>query len=320
MISRTISQCLIFSLPLILITIEVKASNINLQKVDANTAVLLMMPLNDPHPGRVAPSPNCPIFVISGSTEKRAVKIKNNSPVVTAYNIVALNLWPDVTQDASNCAQVAPFQTCTIFLTAGSQTHPPMQINFQGANTTIMSTFISVAPALVIGQAWQGGLVYSINPDGASGQVAAATLAEGNIVWDPLNGTTIFGALDPDNGKANSVAIVNQLSTVEGQALRDYAAGSCVLFSTNDRCSTYQDWYLPAVNQMSELMNSGVDSNIFIGSDTRFWTSTQSDVPTDAFSNYLNPPVSIESTSKIDDMVSSLCVRDFSYDGSLDGS
>lgn len=288
------------------------------QRLDDHTAGLSFIQIDAQGRRQLDPTVTCPIFLVAGSHAKRAIQIKNTSPLVTASKITAKNLWEGVVQDASNCLRVPPQQTCTIYLTAGSQTQPSTQIDFSGTNTTTVSTFINVIPPLTVGQSWSGGLIYSINPDGSSGQVAATSLAATVIFWDPMNGSTITGAEDFNNGSANTDAIVNQLNTKEGQPLDSFAAGSCVLYTNFDSCSTYGEWYLPALNQLTTLMQSGVDSHIFIGADTRFWTSTQSlAAPTEAYSNYLDLVVLIESSPKNKAMVAPLCVRNFSYNENL---
>lgn len=285
------------------------------ESTDLKTAALSLIRTNQPGQSSFDPSASCPVFLVAESTTQRAIRINNNSLFVTALNIQATNLWSDVTQDASNCTSVPPQSACTIYLTAGNQTHPSTQINFSGTNTTTVSIFMNVIAPLAVGQAWRGGLIYSINPDGSSGQIAATRLAGNSSTndWDPNAGPTIEGALDLNNGKANTQAIVNQLNGIEGQALNNFAAGLCVLYTASDNCGTYTGWYLPAANQLKQLMESNVDSNIFDGSDIRFWTSTQSIVATEAYSNYYIPPVTIESTLKNRSQVGSVCIRDFSY-------
>lgn len=295
------------------------------EQVDLNTAAISFVHVNQA--AQITPEPTnvCPVFLISSSTALRAIHISNNSPFVNATNIRAKIPWEDVKQDAHECVSVPPGGTCNIYFKAGSQIHPSTQIDFSGDNTSKISTFLSVLKPLAIGDPWRGGLIYSINQDGSSGQVAATGLADGEDFWDPNVGTTIIGALDFGNGKANSAAIIHQLHDLQGQSRDNFAAGACFNYQSKDSCNTYVDWYLPAAYQLQQLMESNVDFDIFFGADTRFWTSTQSHInPTEAYSNYYlpfsvppNPKVSIESDPKNASHVVPLCIRDFSYDADL---
>jgi hypothetical protein len=74
--------------------------------------------------------------------------ITNNSTSITAQNVQAVlpASWTDVTQDASNCAAIAPNgSTCQLQFTPGATTHGAAQVSIAGSNTTQATAQLSVS-------------------------------------------------------------------------------------------------------------------------------------------------------------------------------
>jgi len=281
----------------------------------------------------------CPVNLIAGTAVQFPITIANNSTTVTAYNIQASNLPAGVTQDASACAVLSPGKSCTILLTAGATAQSTVLVNIQGSNTTTLSILIDVVPALSPtvqegaetppNQAWQGGTIYNINSDGSSGQIVAnslsvtgmnATPPQPGLIW---GNNTLIGpnAESMSDGQSNTTAIVNELTTVQGLPLTSYAAGLCTTYTVTDSCGiTYNDWYLPSVDEMTTLYNSYTNSGILacsstLGNGAEVWSSTEID-PLNAYQvSFMcggsSPTPGILLKSSLDPAV--ICIRQFSY-------
>lgn len=90
----------------------------------------------------------CTLTLIAGTGTPVFLTITNQSSRTTARNIRAI-LPPslsDVVQDASDCAQLLPLQSCQIALTPGNTVHPLTAVRVRGDNTANYDVFIQVVP------------------------------------------------------------------------------------------------------------------------------------------------------------------------------
>ena len=127
-----------------------------------------------------------------------------------------------------------------------------------------------------IGELFGGGIVVSVwKTNGEEhGLIASLTDLVQNIFWTKeAFQTTLIGptAQSPQDGLANTNAIVAQAG-----AGTDYAAGLCRAYNAGG----FNDWYLPAINELKQCYNSLQIVNEVLGINNSFmpspyWTSTE---------------------------------------------
>lgn len=124
---------------------------------------------------------------------------------------------------------------------------------------------------LEVGDPYQGGIIFEVDGTGIHGKIAATADVGTAITWG-CEGTAITsgnGAESTTDGSANTAAIMTDC----GEA--GSAAELCDSYSVVDGGDTYDDWYLPAEDEMLTLYSERVAVGGFNGSDY-YWTSTES--------------------------------------------
>ena len=124
---------------------------------------------------------------------------------------------------------------------------------------------------LEVGDAYQGGIVFEVNADGRSGKIAA-TADQGTADWgcqnDPINSGN--GADSRTDGAANTAAILTDCTDP------GIAAEICNNFSVVDNGVTYDDWYLPAIDELLAMYAERVAIGGFnTASGDRYYSSTE---------------------------------------------
>lgn len=119
-------------------------------------------------------------------------------------------------------------------------------------------------PTYTIGEYAQGGVIFWLTPDGAHGLVASIVDMPGgapmDLQWTPMDdtiGATANGiAFGLDSmgkittpGKINTDLIVTQYG-----AGTTYAAGACAAYSVTIGSDTYDNWYLPCLDELGLMM------------------------------------------------------------------
>ena len=93
-----------------------------------------------------------------GSTTPLTITVTlNPNNLINDYNVQATLpvSWINVVQDASNCATIAPGESCTLKFTSTTP-YEPDQITISGKNTkNLANTFLAFRQ--------EGGLVFSVN-------------------------------------------------------------------------------------------------------------------------------------------------------------
>ena len=120
-----------------------------------------------------------------------------------------------------------------------------------------------------VGDYAEGGVVFWVSPDGLNVKVIS-TEEIPISVWSNVNNAS--GAISNSNGLQNSLDIVDQMGHTNS------AAKKCLDIVNNG----HKDWYLPAFNELTELLNNHIliNSTIVANLGDRieaggFWTSTE---------------------------------------------
>ena len=199
--------------------------------------------------------------------------VTNTGIANAAYNVHAILPagWTAVTQDASNCASIAPNGgTCALTFTSTAPYVAQGNISITGDN-------ITAPPATALAFTVGGYLVFSVDSLTSASVIDTADLAA--VQWGTEGIET--GATDLTNGASNTNAIVNTAGVAPSAAI------NCN--SSTSGGATTGTWYLPAICQ---LAGSGggvcptalpnIDSNLFqLGfaglnaSPDWYWSSTE---------------------------------------------
>jgi hypothetical protein len=183
-----------------------------------------------------------------------SLTVTNQSSTETAVNIVSsfngTALAGNVAETGNTCASVAPGASCTLTFTPGSNVVPQTTFPIAGTNTQTATADLRIR-GLQIGDNFAGGIVFLVPSGGLPGKVAST--AQGAVPWDD-NPTPPFvsigvSAQSITDGAANTAAIVATLG-----ARTTYAAGYCDAYSIVIGGVTYDDWYLPANNELTALL------------------------------------------------------------------
>lgn len=255
---------------------------------------------------------NSPL-VLNTNGATGTLTITNLSSTITATNITssftgtALN--GNVTESGNTCASLAPNASCTLTYTPGGTVVAQTDFPISGSNTDTVLGAIQIE-SLSIGTDFGGGKVACLTSGGGSSNLIAATSdTRRNLIWQqvPLFAT---GATSATNGATNTSTIVAAI----GQSPA-YAAPRCAAYQIdsagNIPCRSgytcYNDWYLPASNELGCLYQNQAAVGGFSGS--LYWASTEQNKNSSkslSFSNGSSP-----AKNKVDYQLSVRCVRSF---------
>jgi trimeric autotransporter adhesin len=207
-----------------------------------------------------------------------------NTGIYAAYNVYAVlpGGWSGVTQDASNCAVLAPANTCILTFTS---TTPYVA---QG-NISITADNITSAPTTALAFTLDGYLVFSV-PTASTALVLADSDASSTTFWsatfDDIAGITDTSTAPPCNGATDGACDSVQIEAYYGTPYANYAAGLCdEITSDNSGTVPMGTWYLPAICEWGSAGAScpsglaNIDTNLvqlgFGGLTTLYWSSTE---------------------------------------------
>jgi trimeric autotransporter adhesin len=210
-----------------------------------------------------------------------------NTGMYTAYHVSAMlpGGWSGVTQDASNCAVLAPNGgTCTLTFTSTAPYVAQGNISINGDNITSPPT---IALAFTI----DGYLVFYVPTASTAIVVADSDASSPNswsVTFSNIAGITDSSTAPPCNGATDGACDSGQIEAYYGTPYTNYAAGLCdEITSDNSGTVTIGTWYLPAI---CELGGSGqgascsaglanIDTNLvqlgFGGLNGLYWSSTE---------------------------------------------
>jgi hypothetical protein len=119
-----------------------------------------------------------------------------------------------------------------------------------------------------LGDDYQGGVVIKLSDNSLNGVVASKFDLTGGTLgmykYGAYNGN--YGAYSMDDGLSNSLKF-------EGKFDSNYAANACLKIEYNG----YNDWYLPALNELLLFENFRTALNFPIRGGGTFWSSTESE-------------------------------------------
>jgi hypothetical protein len=126
-----------------------------------------------------------------------------------------------------------------------------------------------------IGELYQGGIIVSVwKVNGVEhGLIASLTDISASAVWSNVNALIGASAQSPQDGMANTNAIIAQAGQITSAArlCRNYYGGG------------FTDWYLPAVWELNQCFYSALITNTILGdtsgfkfnSNITYWSSTE---------------------------------------------
>ena len=143
--------------------------------------------------------------------------------------------------------------------------------NSAGRDTSAAATLtVNRAPVAVIGQSYQGGIVFYMDSTGQHGLIAATSDLSTGAAWG-CDGTAIGGtAAGLGSGAANTAAIIGDCST----------AGIAARLCSDLSSGGYSDWYLPSEEELDLLYDRKNSVGGFSG--LVYWGSTEHNATTAA--------------------------------------
>jgi len=132
---------------------------------------------------------------------------------------------------------------------------------------TMLSCKPELEPKLKVGQKYQGGIIAYIDATGEHGLIAALEDQSTGMVW--WNGSSILtgAALTAiGTGKSNTDVIV------AAQGAGNYAANLCKSLNMGG----YSDWFLPSLDELSELFKNKIEIGGFdLSYDGKYVSSSE---------------------------------------------
>lgn len=188
-------------------------------------------------------------------------------------------------------------------------------IDTPAGGATLANGYTYVATA--VGQASGGGTIACLNGLPHNNLIAATADNSADIEWGGVGIEVGAGAQDEIDGASNTEAIVDELTGIFGFPISSYAAGLCSNFQVDSQGNTpcqaenicYNDWFLPAKDQLNCLFTNGFAIGGF--ESDFYWSSTEAVAFPDffAWSQLFDVGIQIEDDKSFEYRVR--CVRAF---------
>jgi hypothetical protein len=135
-----------------------------------------------------------------------------------------------------------------------------------------------------LGELYGGGVIFYLNSTGQHGLICSMIDLSSGICWIPKAFQTVLigpTAQSDWNGYNNTLAIISHA----GQG-NTYAAGLCSIYTNADYSTgIYNDWYLPAIDELNKLLHARYEVNKTLDDDGNpettalvkdfYWSSTE---------------------------------------------
>lgn len=212
----------------------------------------------------ISVSPSSLSLIVDGSTKSLTVtntSSSNADNITSHFNNTALAGL--ITESGNTCAAtLPPAASCVLTFTPGSTGVPQTTATVSGPQTTVASVDFTIRD-LHIGDSYQGGTILRLPSGSTPGLVGLSVLSSGG--WAP-NTSTLVGAASNTDGLANSTLIANLYITSP--------AADCLTYSTIDGGVTYDEWYLPALSELMDMISNAAAQSISGFGGPR-WSSTE---------------------------------------------
>ena len=222
------------------------------------------------------------ISILQDSPTGTAVYVETQTPNTNINGLVSIELGAGTI--VTGTFDAIDWSTGTYFIK--TETDP-----LGGSNYTITGTsqLLSVPYAFYatrsgehyIGEMYGGGVVFWIDQTGSHGLICSMVDLSISQVWSNIASTLIGITAQSDwDGLGNSNAIVSQNGHTSSAAML------CIDYTNADYgTGVYNDWYLPAIDQLSLLYNAKYQVHKTLDSDGNssttalikesYWTSTE---------------------------------------------
>jgi hypothetical protein len=267
---------------------------------------------DDPKPEMKATS----IELVSGGNQTAIVETTLENPVIVLVKDQEGNVFAGETvkfassisvgiavTDANGKANI----TWTLGASEGTQT-----LTITGTSSLTGSPLSITATAIhkpIIGEFYEGGVVFYIDETGAHGLVCAVRNFNQYIPWG-CKGTEITGA----DGTAVGTGAQNTLDILAGCNTAGTAADSCANLSING----FNDWFLPSQDELNLIFvnrvtieTTAIENGGESFADTYYWTSTQYPEYNYEFAYYQNFKDAEQNGSYKDNTCQARAVRTF---------
>lgn len=211
-----------------------------------------------------------PLELFANGTAKTLVvtNISADRAENIAANFTGTALDGNVVHDASACPLLLPSQSCLLTFTPGSTAVASTAFAIAGSNTNTLVANMTIT-ALAVGDTFAGGIVMVLPSGNTPGLIVAG--GELSLEWGGFSINTL--ATSATDGAANTARIIDEIGNNSGTP---YAAQYCNVHSVSVGAVTYDDWFLPASDQLAELITADISESIGIFSNT-YWSSSEVD-------------------------------------------
>jgi hypothetical protein len=229
------------------------------------------------------------ISILQDSSEGTSVYIERHFPTTNGNGLVSIVIGEGIIVSGSFTA--IDWNNGTYFIKTEVDPNGGANFTIEGTSQILSVPYAlhsktaeklaSKEPLHFIGELYGGGIVFWTTPDGQHGLIASLyDLDAGNLVpWSNITSTGIGAAAqDYYDGSKNTAAIISQSGHTSS------AAKICDDYSYEE----FDDWYLPSVFELRQLMNEAILINYILTNDgnsstkplnfssnKRYWSSTE---------------------------------------------
>ena len=221
------------------------------------------------------------ISILQDSESGTAVYVETQTPTTNANGLVSIEIGDGTVQSGDftsiDWANGPYFIKTETDLTGGASytiigtsqlLSVPYALHAKTAETVVGST------TLVIGDSYQGGIIFWLDATGQHGLIAATADQSTGIQW--YNGTYRYTGTTGNGlyaGAMNTAMIVATQMT--DNQTGNFAAKFCAEYSVTVGSITYGDWYLPSKYELNLLYLQKTAVGGFASAD--YWSSTELD-------------------------------------------